>query len=414
MTATDVKTNTPALRFPEFSGEWEEKKLDEIAKFSKGRGVSKSDITPDGATECIRYGQLYTHYGETIKNVISRTNVDHKELILSEYNDIIIPASGESEIDIATASCVLKSGVALGGDLNIIKTENNGVYLSYYLNNRKKKEIASMAQGIAVVHLYSSQLKTLNIKLPTLPEQQKIAAFLTAVDTRIDQLTRKKTLLAQYKKGIMQQLFSQTLRFKDDNGEEFPEWEEKTLGEFTLSSAFGPRFSSELYSPEGNVVTLRTTDMDSDGNIDYSKSPRADIDVEQLKEHVLQKDDLVISRSGTIGVTGVFNSYVLPVVPGAFLIRFRLNGVKICPQFVRYLFNSEKGRNKIESLSAGGVQKNLTGTSILNLQTHFPSLPEQQKIAAFLSAIDAKINAVEQQLTQTKTYKKGLLQQLFV
>ena len=166
------------MRFPGFEGDWEVKKLGEIAKFSKGKGISKIDVVEDGATECIRYGELYTHYGETVDEIKSKTNIDKSSLVLSEANDVIIPASGETQIDIATASCVLKSGVALGGDLNIIKTSNNGVFLSYYLNSSKKMEIARLSQGISVVHLYSSQLALLNLKLPILSEQNKIATFL--------------------------------------------------------------------------------------------------------------------------------------------------------------------------------------------------------------------------------------------
>lgn len=129
----EKKKNVPVLRFPEFSGEWEKKKLGEVAKFSKGKGISKADISEEGKLECIRYGELYTYYGEVIDKIRSKTNIDTKNLILSEANDVIIPASGETQIDISTASCVLKSGIALGGDLNIIKTVNNGVFLSYYL-----------------------------------------------------------------------------------------------------------------------------------------------------------------------------------------------------------------------------------------------------------------------------------------
>ncbi|WP_162143072.1 restriction endonuclease subunit S, partial [Pedobacter glucosidilyticus] len=116
--------------------------MGEVAKFSKGKGISKSDITEDGMNDCIRYGELYTYYGEVIKEIKSKTNLQKSLLVLSEDNDVIIPASGESKIDIATASCVLKSGVALGSDLNIIKTDNDGVFLSYYLNSKKKMEIA--------------------------------------------------------------------------------------------------------------------------------------------------------------------------------------------------------------------------------------------------------------------------------
>jgi type I restriction enzyme S subunit len=190
----------------EFS-EWEEKKLGEVAKFSKGKGISKNDIIENGTNECIRYGELYTRYGEVINRIYSRTNIDLKNLVLSEENDVIIPASGETQIDIATASCVLKSGIALGGDLNIIRTKNNGVFLSYYLNNMKKVEIANLAQGASVVHLYSKQLATLNLKFPTKPEQEKIANFLTAIDTKIDLATKQLEELKQFKKALLQQMF---------------------------------------------------------------------------------------------------------------------------------------------------------------------------------------------------------------
>lgn len=203
------QTNVPVLRFPAFKGEWENKKLGEVAKFSKGKGIYKSEIFSDGINECIRYGELYTRYGEVIDVVYSRTNVGLDKSVVSEVNDVIIPASGETQIDIATASCVIKSGIILGGDLNIIKTSNNGIFLSYYLNNKKKLDIANLAQGISVVHIYSSQLALLSLNFPSLTEQNKIANFLTAIDEKLQALKQKKNLLEQYKKGVMQKLFSQ-------------------------------------------------------------------------------------------------------------------------------------------------------------------------------------------------------------
>jgi len=126
---------------------------------------------------------------------------------MSEANDVIIPASGETQIDIATASCVLKPGIALGGDLNIIKTENNGVWLSYYLNSKKKIDIANLAQGISVVHLYSSQLALLKIVLPSLPEQTKIANFLSAIDDKINHCGVQIEKMEGWKKGLVQKMF---------------------------------------------------------------------------------------------------------------------------------------------------------------------------------------------------------------
>ena len=187
--------------------DWEEKKLDNIAKFSKGKGISKSDIVENGNLECIRYGELYTKYKETITDIYSKTNLDKKDLILSEYGDVIIPASGETQIDIATASCVLKDNIALSGDLNIIKTKEDGVFLSYYLNNKKKLDIAKLSQGISVVHLYSSQLKLLILNLPCLKEQTKIANFLSSIDKKIESTKKELEKTKEFKKALLQQMF---------------------------------------------------------------------------------------------------------------------------------------------------------------------------------------------------------------
>jgi type I restriction enzyme S subunit len=199
----------PKLRFPEFKNapEWKKRQLSEIATFKKGSGISKVDTSLAGLQPCIRYGELYTHYKETINSVVSYTNIPPEKLVLSLANDVIIPASGETQIDIATASCVLKSGIALGGDLNIIRSKINGVFLSYYLNNAKKKAIADIAQGISVVHLYANQLKTLKINIPDLPEQQKIADCLSSLDELIATQSQKIEMLKKHKRGLMQELF---------------------------------------------------------------------------------------------------------------------------------------------------------------------------------------------------------------
>ena len=202
---------TQVLRFKDDHGkeypDWEEKKLGAIASFSKGSGISKADVHEDGALPCIRYGELYTHYVELIREVRSRTNVPEKNLVLSQRNDVIIPASGETHIDISTASCVTVDGVALGGDLNIIRTKQNGVFLAYYLNNACKHAIAGMAQGSSVIHLYPDQLKRLRLHLPSLNEQTKIANFLTAIDRKIESVANQITHTQAFKKGLLQQMF---------------------------------------------------------------------------------------------------------------------------------------------------------------------------------------------------------------
>ncbi len=188
-------------------GEWVETTLGEKGSFLKGKGISKADIVEDGRLPCIRYGELYTYYGEIISNVISATNLNRNSLILSKANDVLIPASGETQIDIATASCVLEDDVALSGDLNIYRTKENGIFLSYMICSSLKMQIAQLAQGNSVVHLYSSQLKGVQLSLPCLEEQTKIANFLSAIDQKVEVVAQQIEQAKQWKKGLLQQMF---------------------------------------------------------------------------------------------------------------------------------------------------------------------------------------------------------------
>ena len=199
------------LRFKREDGsaypEWEEKRLGDVVTFTKGKGVSKGDIVEGGVTKCIRYGELYTTYGEVINEVVSATNADPSQLLLSKKNDVIIPSSGETQVDIAKASCVMHDGIALGGDLNVMRTKENGVFLAYYLNGAKRNAIAEMAQGNSVVHLYSKQLQGISIELPSLEEQSRIAGFLMALDAKVAGVAKAVATAEKWKKGLLQQMF---------------------------------------------------------------------------------------------------------------------------------------------------------------------------------------------------------------
>ena len=176
----------PHLRFPEFSGEWEEKRLAEIADLYKGCGISKDQLSDTGEL-CILYGELYTKYkSEVISEVVSKTNIDTEKLVRSKANDVIIPCSGETAEDIATARCVPYDNILLGGDMNIIRLHNvDGSFMSYQLNGKRKYDIAKGAQGVSVVHLYGEHLKTVRTYIPSIEEQTKIAKLLSLLDERI-------------------------------------------------------------------------------------------------------------------------------------------------------------------------------------------------------------------------------------
>ena len=180
--------NVPALRFPEFSGEWLNSKLGSIAEFSKGTGISKDQRSETG-NPCILYGELYTRYkSEVIKNIISKTDLPDTDLVKSKSNDIIIPASGETAEDIATARCVPFDNILLGGDLNIIRLMNqDGRFFSYQLNGVRKYDVATVAQGVSVVHLHAGDLKGITVKYPAdIAEQRKISEMISIIDDRIE------------------------------------------------------------------------------------------------------------------------------------------------------------------------------------------------------------------------------------
>ena len=202
------KLNVPTLRFPEFQGEWKEERLSDIADLYKGIGISKDQLSVDGEP-CILYGELYTKYkSETIKEVISKTSIDNAKLVRSKANDVIIPCSGETAEDIATARCVLNDNILLGGDLNIIRLHGyDGSFMSYQLNGKRKYDIAKVAQGVSVVHLYGEHLKGVRTINPSFDEQKKISSLLALLDERIATQNKIIDKLQSLIRGIRNEVF---------------------------------------------------------------------------------------------------------------------------------------------------------------------------------------------------------------
>lgn len=409
MSKTTTTTHIPQLRFPGFFDDWEEKRLGGIAKFSKWKGISKDDIVGDWELECVRYWELYTIYSEVINIVQSKTDLDPKKLVLSKKNDVIIPSSGETHIDIATASCVLRDGIALWGDLNIIKTKNNGIFLSYYLNNARKIDIARLAQWSSVIHLYQDWLKILKLSLPSLPEQEKIANFLTTVDKKIEQLQSLHQNRINYKQGVMQQIFSQSIRFQDEEGNDFPEWEEKKLGEIAKFSKWRGLPKIEIvegwiykcihYGELFTVYPELIKKIYSSTNIDngYIRS--------FWDEILMPTSDVTPNWLAT--ASALMKSWV--ILWWDILI---IRSEKLYNLFFSYYIKSHK--KDIMRLVSWTTVVHIYASDLRKLKIQIPSLPEQEKIANFLSSLDEKIEQIDQQIEQLQVWKKGLLQKIFI
>lgn len=407
--AADAKTTTaPKLRFPEFrKGEmWHKSELGKEAFILKGKGISKSDVHPDGSQPCIRYGELYTHYSEIINSIISKTKVSSNELFLSRDNDVIIPSSGETKIDIATASCVLLNGVALGGDLNVIRSKLYGPFLSYYLNGPKRFEIAKVAQGDSVVHLYPYQLEALKIAFPSYAEQKKIAECLITLNELIEGGRQNLAALKAHKKGLMQQLFPREgktiprLRFPEFRDAE--EWKEEQLGNSCSAFSGGTPSTSQKEFYGGTVPFIRSAEI----NKKITELYLTDLGIESSAAKLVQKGDVLVAlygaNSGDVAlaqIDGAINQAILCLKP-----------LGDRPFLYHYL--SFK-KDWIVSTYIQGGQGNLSGEIIKSIALKFPRLPEQQRIASCLSSLDELIAAQSDKLETHKSHKHGLMQQLF-
>lgn len=411
----EVARKVPELRFPEFRDAqgWKEEFLGAVAVFAKGKGISKSEISLNGSQPCIRYGELYTHYKEVINSVISRTNLPPNNLVLSQANDVIIPASGETQIDIATASCVLKSGIALGSDLNIIRSKMNGIFLSYYLNNVKKKAIAELAQGISVVHLYASQLKTLNIDTPEISEQQKIADCLSSIDDVITAQAKKIETLKAHKKGLMQQLFPA----EDETVPHlrFPGF--RVVQEWKMQKV------SSILRKVSNQVNVDLDEMyrqigiRSHGKGIFYKELVSGKQLGNKRVFWVEEEafiiNIVFAWEQAVAKTskaekGMIASHRFPM--------YKTKNNKININYVVHFFLTKIGKNLLALASPGGAGRNRTlgQKDFDNLEFLLPEAVEEQiKIADCLSSIDDLIAPNILKLEALRAHKKGLMQGLF-
>lgn len=198
----------PELRFPGFTDAWEQRKLGDIATFSKGNGYSKSDLASSG-DPIILYGRLYTNYETTISNVDTFVELKDKSVI-SQGGEVIVPASGETAEDISRASVVKNQGIIIGGDLNVIKANHllDPTFLALTISNGgQQKELSKRAQGKSVVHLHNSDLQEVNLIFPPLNEQKEISTLFEKMDNIITLHQRKLDHLQLQKKALLQQMF---------------------------------------------------------------------------------------------------------------------------------------------------------------------------------------------------------------
>ena len=406
----------PKVRFKRDDGcsypEWQEKPLSVLAEFSKGQGYTKSDLKESGSP-IILYGRLYTNYQTVIKEVDTFADMKGKS-VLSKKGDVIVPASGETADDISVASAVNSDGIILGGDLNIIHpcADVAPNFLAYSLTfGSPHQEMARRAQGKSIVHLHNDDLKSALIAFPCFEEQQKIADFLSSVDEVISASEEEITNLEKQKKAVMKKIFAQKMRFRRGDGTEFPEWEEKTLGEVCEPLQYGMNAAAGKY--DGRNKYIRITDID-DSTHAYLEDNVVSPTGELSDKYLVCKGDILLARTGaSTGKTYLYNEKDGRMYFAGFLIRAHVkdgyDDYFVYSQTLTYAYEKWV---KLTSQRSGQPGINAEEYSGYILQ--IPCLEEQRFIANFLSSFDEAIAAAKKELELWKELKKGLLQQMFV
>jgi type I restriction enzyme S subunit len=382
----------PVLRFPEFSEELLKVKFEKVVHSNKyGRRFDASDYDINGNVKTIRGTDIFLN-GEIKYSQAPLAKLDNnfiKDHILQD-GDLVI---------ITTADCGL-TGVFEKQDIDYIPSayavrvvlNENGYsyYFKYFFQTRlAKKEVNGFIRKATVANLPCSDILKIRLFLPEFTEQQKIADFLSQIDNRIEKLTKKKQLLESYKKGVMKKIFNQELRFKDDNGNDYPDWEVKKLADISIKKS-------------SNISANKIEENEGDYKI-YGASgilKKVDFFTQKLAYISIVKDGAGVGRiflcepeTSVLGTMDIIQpkeniniSFLYAVLEKIYFVMY------VTGSTIPHIYFKDYSKEKIM----------------------LPVFSEQTKIANFLTKIDHKINLVSKQLEGTKQYKKGLLQKMFV
>lgn len=384
----------PKLRFPVFKDEWKLQTISDYFKVGSSKRVKQDEWTSEGIPFYRTRELVKLSKNEKIENEIFISEV-HYNILKAKYN---VPKIGD----------ILVSGVGTLGVSYVVNDSNpfyikdgNVIWFSkikdidstFFNYSFKTKFVLSQIlnnASITTVGTYTiDNAKKTKFYTTNLEEQTKIAEFLGSVDKQLELLNTKKEKLTHYKKGVMQQLFSQQLRFKDDNGNDYPEWEEKNLGEVS------------------RITTGISNRQDSDLNSEYTFFDRSQ-EIRKSYRYLFDTEAIIVAGEGS--------DFIPKYYVGKFDLHQRTYAIMDFEKMIgKYLFYYIYNfRQYFLSQAVGSTVKSLRLPMFEKFKIQIPTIEEQTKIANFLSAIDKQIETVETEITKTETYKKGLLQQMFV
>lgn len=395
--------NIPALRFKEFEGEWNWKKGSEVF-------ISISDKNHNGDLPILAISQEFGAIPrEMIDYKISVTTKSIKSYkIVRKGNFIISLRSFQGGIEYSEYEGICSPAYVILESRFEIVDYFFKVYLktyNYIIGLNRKLE--GIRDGKMISYKYFSEIP---LPIPSLPEQQKIANFLTTIDTKIQQLRQKQQLLETYKKGVIQQIFKQEIRFRNDDGGAFEDWEVKRLGEVAI------RKTQKNTNDEISFVLTNSATRGIVSQIEYFDKSIANKN-NLMGYYVVNIDDFVynprISSTAPVGPIKRNQLQKGVMSPLYSVFYFTKGNLK----YFEYFFETTYWHRYMKGIANYGVRfdrMNITNADFFKMPIPFPCEAEQQKIATFLSSIDKRIASVKSEIVAMEKYKKGLLQVMFV
>ena len=406
----------PKLRFAKFEDNWKRKQLNDYIKLLSGYAFKGDEISENENGTALLRGINITEgkirHSADIDRFYEKPINDLKKYLLKE-GDLVLSMDGSKVGKNVALISKTDEGALLIQRVARLRSRNMADIRFIYLNifsKRFHRYVDKVNTSSGIPHISSKQIKEFEMGFPSFKEQQKIAAFLTAVDTKITQLTKRQELLEQYKKAVMQKIFSQEIRFKDNARNEFPDWRKGRI------DAFGSFYYGKS-APKFSVFKDAPTPCVRYGEL-YSTYKEI---ISEIKSYTnIDPKTLKFSKGGEVLVPRVgenpmdfANCSYLPLSGVAIGEMISVYNTKENGLFITYYFNAMLQR-KFAKMVEGANVSNLYFKYLEDIQIQVPCLEEQIKIVEFLSSLDKKIKAVNTQIKKTISFKRGLLQQMFI
>lgn len=392
---TNEVKNIPALRFSGFEGEWEEKLIKDILEFENNRRKP--------VTSTIREIGNYPYYGAS--GIIDYV----KDYIFNNERRLLIGEDGAKWGSFEESSFIATGRYWVNNHAHVAKSElNNLIFLNNLLNY---KELRTYVTGNAPAKLTYNNLCNIPILLPSIEEQNKIGNFFIKLDHQIELEEQKLEKLEEQKKGYMQKIFSQELRFKDENGNEYPEWEEKEI-----NSVLEKIIDNRGKTPENNSTEIYPMlEVNSLGNY-YPKYNKVAKFVSEktykawFREHI-KLNDVLFSTVGNTGLVSLMDNNKAVIAQN--IVGLRINSENDAT-FLYYLLSYWENQKKVKQIQMGAVQPSVKVSQFKYLKFYFPTKDEQQEIGVFLTIFDKIFEEQSKKIEILKERKQGLLQKMFV